>query len=68
MFLHELIARYGVLVVVLNVLASSLGLPLPVIPTLITVGASIALAMHALPAALLQFATMLAAAVIGGVL
>jgi membrane protein DedA with SNARE-associated domain/rhodanese-related sulfurtransferase len=68
MLSHELMARYGVLVVLLNVLASSLGLPLPVIPTLITVGASIALAMHALPSALLQFATMLAAAVLGGVL
>jgi membrane protein DedA with SNARE-associated domain/rhodanese-related sulfurtransferase len=68
MLSHELIARYGVLVVLLNVLASSLGLPLPVIPTLVTVGASIALATQALPVTLLHFAMMLAAAVLGGVL
>ncbi|GAU07264.1 hypothetical protein [Burkholderia stabilis] len=46
MISHELIARYGTLVVFLNVLGSSLGLPLPAIPTLITVGAGIALVTH----------------------
>lgn len=68
MFSHELIARYGTLAVFLNVLGSSLGFPLPVIPTLITVGAGIALVTHVASSALLHFATILGAAVIGGVL
>lgn len=68
MLSHELIARYGVLVVFLNVLGSSIGLPLPAIPTLIAVGASITIATHALPSALSHFAMMLGAAVLGGVL
>ena len=55
MLSHELIARYGVLVVFLNVLGSSIGLPLPAIPTLITVGAGIAITTHALPSALSHF-------------
>lgn len=37
---HEWIAQYGALLVFLNVLGASLGLPLPVMPTLIAVGAS----------------------------
>nr|WP_310127031.1 DedA family protein/thiosulfate sulfurtransferase GlpE [Paraburkholderia terricola] len=65
---HELIARYGILVVFLNVLGSSLGLPLPVLPTLITVGASTALAMNLASSTYLNFATILGSAVIGGVL
>jgi len=68
MISHELIARYGTLVVFLNVLGSSLGLPLPAIPTLITVGAGIALVTHVASAALLHFAAILGAAVMGGVL
>jgi membrane protein DedA with SNARE-associated domain/rhodanese-related sulfurtransferase len=68
MMSHEMIARYGTLVVFLNVLGSSLGLPLPAIPTLITVGAGIALATHVASSTLLQCATILGAAVIGGVL
>jgi membrane protein DedA with SNARE-associated domain/rhodanese-related sulfurtransferase len=68
MLSHELIARYGVLVVFLNVLGSSLGLPLPVIPTLITVGAGIALTAHGASPTWLHFATILGAAMTGGVL
>jgi membrane protein DedA with SNARE-associated domain/rhodanese-related sulfurtransferase len=68
MMSHELIARYGILVVFLNVLGSSLGLPLPVLPTLITVGASTALAMNLASSTYLNFATILGSAVIGGVL
>jgi len=68
MMSHEMIARYGTLVVFLNVLGSSLGLPLPAIPTLITVGAGIALATHAASSALLHLAAILGAAVIGGLL
>lgn len=68
MLSHELIARYGTLAVFLNVLGASLGLPLPVIPTLITVGAGIALVTHATSSAWLHFAAILAAAVMGGAL
>lgn len=37
---HEWIAQYGALLVFLNVLGASLGLPLPVMPTLIVAGAT----------------------------
>jgi membrane protein DedA with SNARE-associated domain/rhodanese-related sulfurtransferase len=68
MLSNEVIARYGVLVVFLNVLGSSLGLPLPVIPTLITVGAGITLATHGASPAVLHFATIIGAAMTGGIL
>jgi membrane protein DedA with SNARE-associated domain/rhodanese-related sulfurtransferase len=68
MLSHELIARYGMLVVFLNFLGSSLGLPLPGTPTLITVGAAIVLTTDVALSTLLHFATILATAVIGGVL
>jgi membrane protein DedA with SNARE-associated domain/rhodanese-related sulfurtransferase len=42
--MQELVERYGVLLVFANVLALSLGLPVPAMPTLILVGASVALA------------------------
>ncbi|WP_454831488.1 DedA family protein/thiosulfate sulfurtransferase GlpE [Pseudoxanthomonas wuyuanensis] len=45
--MQELVERYGVLLVFANVLALSLGLPVPAMPTLILVGAS--LALHADP-------------------
>ncbi|OAJ61778.1 hypothetical protein A6V36_23565 [Paraburkholderia ginsengiterrae] len=64
---HEMIARYGMLVVFLNVVGSSLGLPLPAIPTLITVGAGIALTTHGSSLTLVHFATTVGAATIGGV-
>ncbi|WP_175779568.1 VTT domain-containing protein [Burkholderia anthina] len=68
MMSHEMIARYGTLVVFLNVLGSSLGLPLPAIPTLITVGAGIALVTHVASSTLLHCSTILGAAVVGGLL
>ncbi|KAA0997657.1 hypothetical protein FVF58_48175 [Paraburkholderia panacisoli] len=68
MLSHEVIARYGVLVVFLNVAGSSLGLPLPVIPTLITIGAGIALTTHVASSTLLHFATIIGAAMMGGLL
>jgi membrane protein DedA with SNARE-associated domain/rhodanese-related sulfurtransferase len=68
MLSHELIARYGMSVVFLNVLGSSLGLPLPVTPTLFTVGAGIALTTHVASSTFLHFGTILGAAVVGGVL
>ncbi len=37
--LHDLVARYGPLIVFANVLAASLGLPVPAMPTLILFGA-----------------------------
>lgn len=67
MLSHELISRYGALIVFLNVLGSSLGLPLPAIPTLIAVGASIAIADNATASNVLHFSIILAAAVLAGV-
>jgi len=68
MLSYELVAQYGALTVFLNVLGASLGLPLPVMPTLIAVGAGSAAGAHDLPAVLPQLALMLGAAVGGGVL
>ncbi|WP_052097636.1 DedA family protein [Achromobacter sp. RTa] len=65
---HELIAQYGALAVFLNVLGASLGLPLPVMPTLVAVGAGSAVAAHDLLSVLPQFALTLGAAVGGGLL
>ena len=67
MLSHELIERYAGLVVFLNVLGASLGLPLPVVPTLVTVGASIAIATSDSSSVLAHFALPLAVAVLGGV-
>jgi membrane protein DedA with SNARE-associated domain/rhodanese-related sulfurtransferase len=68
MFSHELIAQYGVLVVFLSVLGSSLGLPVPAMPTLVTVGASITIATSTRLAAVSHFASLLGAAAAGGLL
>ncbi|MFD4839127.1 DedA family protein [Achromobacter sp. NPDC058515] len=65
---HEWIAQYGALVVFLNVLGASLGLPLPVMPTLIAVGASHAIGSPGSWAIALPLSLMLAAAVLAGVL
>jgi membrane protein DedA with SNARE-associated domain/rhodanese-related sulfurtransferase len=46
--LHDLLARYGPGLVFVNVLAASLGLPVPALPTVIMVGASIMLAHGAI--------------------
>jgi membrane protein DedA with SNARE-associated domain/rhodanese-related sulfurtransferase len=67
-FSHELIAQYGALVVFLSVLGASLGLPVPAMPTLITVGASITIATGAQQSAVSHFASTLGAAALGGVL
>ena len=42
--LHDLVAKYGPEVVFINVLGAALGLPIPATPTLIVVGASMAMA------------------------
>lgn len=65
---HDWIAQYGVLAVFLNVLGSSLGLPLPVMPTLIAVGASQAAGAGVSGPLAMPLATMLGAAVLAGVL
>ncbi|WP_051377404.1 DedA family protein [Paraburkholderia dilworthii] len=68
MLSHELIARYGVLIVFLNVFGSSLGLPLPAAPTLLMIGASMSLAAGDLSSTIGQCGVMLGAAVTGGAL
>jgi membrane protein DedA with SNARE-associated domain len=65
---HEWISHYGVLAVFLNVLGASLGLPLPVMPTLIAVGASRAALAGAAGHVVFPLAVVLAAAVLAGVL
>lgn len=67
MFSHELIAQYGALVVFLSVLGSSLGLPVPAMPTLIMVGASITIATSTRASAVSHFASVLSVATLGGV-
>jgi membrane protein DedA with SNARE-associated domain/rhodanese-related sulfurtransferase len=67
MLSHELIERYAGLVVFLNVLGTSLGLPVPAVPTLVTVGASIAIAAADVPSILAHLAMLLGFAVLGGV-
>jgi membrane protein DedA with SNARE-associated domain/rhodanese-related sulfurtransferase len=63
--LHQVIERYGTLVLFINVFASALGLPVPAMPTLLIVGATIA--MSATPWSG-ELALSLGAAVLGGVL
>lgn len=65
---YEWIAQYGALVVFLNVLGASLGLPLPVMPTLIAVGASHAIGSAAPWSIILPLSLILGAAVLAGVL
>lgn len=65
---HEWIAQYGALLVFFNVLAASLGLPLPVMPTLIAVGASHAQGAAGTWTMALPLSLTLVAAVLAGVL
>jgi membrane protein DedA with SNARE-associated domain len=65
---HEWIAQYGALLVFLNVLGASLGLPLPVMPTLIAVGACHAVQPAGSWVAAMPLCLMLGAAVVAGVL
>ena len=68
MLFHELIYRYGALIVFLSVFVSSLGLPFPSITALVMLGASITTARYDLTLILLHFVILLLAAVSGGVL
>ena len=61
---HEWIAQYGALLVFLNVLGASLGLPLPVMPTLIAVGACHAVQPAGSWVAAMPLCLMLGAAVV----
>jgi len=64
--LHDLVASYGPLLVFINVLAASLGLPVPALPTLIFVGASIAMAPGEVwSSLLLALATSVVASLVG---
>jgi membrane protein DedA with SNARE-associated domain/rhodanese-related sulfurtransferase len=64
--MQELVDRYGVLLVFANVLALSLGLPVPAMPTLILVGAGMALQPEAMWLPLLGvLAASVAASLIG---
>lgn len=64
--MQELVDRYGVLLVFANVLALSLGLPVPAMPTLILVGAGLALQPEAMWLPLLGvLAASVAASLIG---
>lgn len=65
---HEWIAQYGALVVFLNVLGASLGLPLPVMPTLIAVGASHALGPATSWSIAFPLSLILGTAILAGVL
>ncbi|MGS1001554.1 DedA family protein/thiosulfate sulfurtransferase GlpE [Burkholderia glumae] len=62
--LHDLIARYGPLIVFVNVLAAALGLPVPAMPTLVLFGAMATLhpevfGMQLVPVLLLSVAAAL---------
>ncbi|QHE90886.1 hypothetical protein PI93_002905 [Pandoraea fibrosis] len=65
---HEWIAQNGVLLVFLNVLGASLGLPLPVMPTLIAVAACQTQGAASLWSIALPLSPILGVAVLAGVL
>jgi membrane protein DedA with SNARE-associated domain/rhodanese-related sulfurtransferase len=69
MLLHDLLHRYGPAIIFFNVMGSALGLPVPAMPTLIIVGASVVqmLALSGEGIAL-RLALLLCIAVLGGVL
>jgi membrane protein DedA with SNARE-associated domain len=68
MLSHELMDHYAVLIVFVNVFASSLGLPLPATPTLMLAGAGIALSSDDLPSTSAQIGILVGSAVTGGAL
>jgi membrane protein DedA with SNARE-associated domain/rhodanese-related sulfurtransferase len=63
--LHDLIARYGPLIVFVNVFAAAVGLPVPALPTLVLFGAMAALHPELLAS---QLAPVLALAVLAALL
>jgi len=67
MLLHQLVDRFGPIIVFINVMGSALGLPVPAMPTMIIVGASIALMAVNGAAFWTPLLGVLAVAVAGGV-
>jgi membrane protein DedA with SNARE-associated domain/rhodanese-related sulfurtransferase len=68
MLLHQLVDRFGPAIVFVNVMGSALGLPVPAMPTMIIVGASIALMAVSGAAFWPPLLGVLCVAVAGGVL
>src|ERR1700722_12877461 len=68
MLLHDLVARYGPAIVFLNVMGSALGLPVPAMPTLIVVGASVQMMGVAGHSVLPHLLAVLCIAVAGGLI
>jgi membrane protein DedA with SNARE-associated domain len=66
MLTHELLARHSAWIVFFNVLASSLGLPVPSTTVLMTIAASVVLVHHDPANAFAHFSVLLGAAVAGG--
>jgi membrane protein DedA with SNARE-associated domain/rhodanese-related sulfurtransferase len=68
MLLHELVDRFGPAIVFVNVMGAALGLPVPAMPTLIVVGASIQVMSLGGSSVWLPLLGVLGMAVVGGVL
>jgi membrane protein DedA with SNARE-associated domain/rhodanese-related sulfurtransferase len=68
MLLHDLVDRYGPAIVFVNVMGAALGLPVPAMPTLIVVGASVQMMGVAGRPVLPEFLAVLCVAVAGGLL
>jgi membrane protein DedA with SNARE-associated domain/rhodanese-related sulfurtransferase len=68
MLLHDLVDRYGPVIVFLNVMGAALGLPVPAMPTLIIVGASMQMMTAAGMSLWPHLLAMLCLAVAGGLL
>ncbi|WP_087658761.1 DedA family protein/thiosulfate sulfurtransferase GlpE [Caballeronia terrestris] len=66
--LHDLVDRFGPAIVFVNVMGAALGLPVPAMPTLIVVGASVEVMALRGAGTLWPILGMLALAVAGGVL
>jgi membrane protein DedA with SNARE-associated domain/rhodanese-related sulfurtransferase len=68
MLLHDMVDRYGPAIVFVNVMGAALGLPVPAMPTLIVVGASIQMVRLTGHPVLPQLLAVLCIAVMGGLL
>jgi membrane protein DedA with SNARE-associated domain/rhodanese-related sulfurtransferase len=68
MLLHELVDRFGPAIVFVNVLGAALGLPVPAMPTMIVVGASIEVMALKGPSVWPPLVGVLLVAMAGGVL
>jgi membrane protein DedA with SNARE-associated domain/rhodanese-related sulfurtransferase len=68
MLLHDMVDRYGPAIVFVNVMGSALGLPVPAMPTLIVVGASIQMVGLTGHPVLPTFLAVLCIAMMGGLL